>query len=54
MIKFKEIKTGRVWTVSNAEHIKHFRSNPRFKEIKEDKENKKVVKTDKKEEQTTE
>ena len=54
MAKFKNKETGRVWDITNAEHLKHFRSNPRFKEIKEDKENKKVVKVDKKEEQTTE
>ena len=36
MIKFKEIKTGRVWYIHNPEHIKHFRHNPRFKEIQED------------------
>lgn len=52
MIKFKEIKTGRVWSVSNVEHIKHFRSNPRFKEIKEEK-IKKVVIPIEKEEKTT-
>lgn len=54
MIKFKEKKTGRVWTVSNAEHIKHFRFNPRFEEIKEEKENKKQKVVKPKKEETTE
>ena len=50
MAKFKEKKTGRVWDITNAEHLKHFRSNPRFEEIKEVKkvkENKKVEDTTK-------
>ena len=50
MAKFKNKKTGRVWDISNAEHLKHFRSNPRFEEVKE----KKVVKPPKKEEEATE
>ena len=50
MAKFKNKKTGRVWDITNAEHLKHFRSNPRFEEVKE----KKVVKPPKKEEETTE
>lgn len=50
MSKFKNKKTGRVWDITNAEHLKHFRSNPRFEEVKE----KKVVKSPKKEEETTE
>lgn len=54
MVRFKELATGRVWSVSNAEHIKHFRANPRFKEIKVNKEVKKVVKTIEKEETTEE
>lgn len=49
MAKFREKKNGRVWDISNAEHLKHFRSNPRFEEVKE----KKVVKNSKKEEETT-
>lgn len=40
MAKFKNKKTGRVWDISNAEHLKHFRSNPRFEEVKEKKEQK--------------
>lgn len=47
MAKFKNKKTGRVWDITNAEHLKHFRSNPRFEEIKEktsSKETKKVEK----------
>lgn len=47
MIKFKEKETGRVWTVSNAEHLKHFRSNPRFEEIKEKTSSKKTKKVEK-------
>ena len=35
MVKFREVKTGRVWYIHNPEHIKHFRHNPRFKEIVE-------------------
>ncbi len=50
MAKFKNKKTGRVWDITNAEHLKHFRSNPRFEEVKE----KKVAKPPKKEEETTE
>lgn len=34
-MEFREKKTSRVWYITNAEHIKHFRSNPRFEEIKE-------------------
>ena len=37
MAKFKNKKTGRVWDITNAEHLKHFRINPRFKEVKEEK-----------------
>ncbi len=37
MAKFKNKETGRVWDITNAEHLKHFRSNPRFEEIKEKK-----------------
>lgn len=39
MAKFREISTGRVWDITNNEHLKHFRANPRFEEIK-DKKNK--------------
>lgn len=53
MAKFKNKETGRVWDITNAEHLKHFRANPRFEEIKDVKE-KKVVKSSKKEEKTTE
>ncbi len=53
MAKFREKKNGRVWEITNAEHLKHFRTNPRFEEIKEVKE-KKVAKPPKKEEETTE
>lgn len=37
MVKFREKKNGNVWHIQNEEHIKHFRSNPRFEEIKETK-----------------
>jgi hypothetical protein len=51
MAKFREKKTGRVWDITNSEHLKHFRANPRFEEIKEAKkeakENKKVEDTTK-------
>ncbi len=50
MAKFKEKATNRVWEVTNAEHLKHFRANPRFEEIKEVK---KEVKENKKVEDTT-
>lgn len=53
MAKFKNKKTGRVWDITNSEHLKHFRTNPRFVEIKEVKE-KKVANPPKKEEKTTE
>lgn len=50
MAKFIEIATGRVWDITNAEHLKHFRINPRFKEVKEEKkEQKKVEEAPKKE-----
>lgn len=51
MAKFRNKSTGRVWEISNTEHLKHFRANPRFEEVKE---NKKVEKQPKKEEKTTE
>ena len=35
MKKFKEIKTGNIWYISNKEHIKHFLKNPRFEEVVE-------------------
>lgn len=54
MAKFKEEKTGRVWDITNTEHLKHFRANPRFKEIKEVRKNKMVEKTPKREETTEE
>lgn len=55
MAKFKNKKTGRVWDITNAEHLKHFRINPRFKEVKEEKkELKKVEETPKKEKATKE
>lgn len=53
MAKFKEKTTGRVWTITNVEHLKHFCTNPRFEEIEKIKENKKV-KTSKKEEENIE
>lgn len=53
MAKFKNKKTGRVWDITNAEHLKHFRSNPRFEEIKDKKENKKVENQPKKEDKPT-
>lgn len=34
MVKFREKKNGRIWDISNEEHLKHFRSNPRFEELK--------------------
>lgn len=37
MAKFKNKENGRVWEITNAEHLKHFRKNPRFVEIKEEK-----------------
>lgn len=53
MAKFIEKATGRVWDITNSEHLKHFRINPRFKEVKEEKkELKKVEETPKKEEST--
>lgn len=52
MIRFKEKKTGRVWTISNAEHIKHFRSNPRFVEIKESSKKVEAPKEENKEQST--
>lgn len=51
MAKFIEKATGRVWDITNAEHLKHFRINPRYKEVKETKEVKKVE-VPKKEEST--
>ena len=52
MAKFREKKNGRVWEITNAEHLKHFRSNPRFEEVKE--KNKKVENQPKKEYKPTE
>lgn len=51
MAKFKNKKTGRVWDITNTEHLKHFRSNPRFEEVKK---NKKVENQSKKENKPTE
>lgn len=50
MVKFREKKNGRIWYIQNEEHIQHFRSNPRFEEIKEKKETVKKVKLKGKEE----
>jgi len=52
MIRFKEKKTGRVWSITNQEHIKHFRSNPRFEELKESSKKVDNSKKEKKEETT--
>ncbi len=57
MAKFKEIKTQKIWDITNSEHLKHFRKNPRFEEIKEEKKvetriKKEIVSIDKKKEAT--
>lgn len=35
MVDFKEKATGMIYHISNPEHLKHFRANPRYEEIKE-------------------
>lgn len=35
MVNFREKATGMIYHISNGEHIKHFRANPRYEEIKE-------------------
>lgn len=52
MAKFKNKKTGRVWDITNPEHLKHFRSNPRFEEVKKEKKEQKVEEAPKKIEST--
>lgn len=59
MKKFKEIKTGNIWYISNKEHIKHFLNNPRFEEVvekskKESKKSKESKITEEVVEETTE
>ena len=48
MSKFRNKENGCVWDITNEEHLRHFRSNPRYEEIKEVKKIKKVTKTSKK------
>lgn len=50
MVNFREKATGMIYHISNEEHLKHFRANPRYEEIKEVKKSpKKIsVKKDKK------
>ena len=47
MAKFKNKETGRVWDITNAEHLKHFRSNPRFEDIKQKTSSKETKKLEK-------
>lgn len=41
MVRFREKKNGNIWYIYEKEHIEHFRSNPRFEEIKENDKNRK-------------